>query len=117
MTLLVDKAFPRAMTLIEIQFGFRVASIYLLYKNISIDTNNISFDVADCPESIVISTSIEDSWTSFPGVTLLTPRDVNQPSPSDLDILILEDIRPFHKDGAAKIVGNNWGDFKRLCST
>ena len=73
---LANKAFPRAMTLINTQSAFRVTDIYLFPENTFSDEDYFPSDEADCFVSISVFNATEYSTTSFTGVTLLTPRSI-----------------------------------------
>ncbi|KAG1676006.1 hypothetical protein GQR58_014449 [Nymphon striatum] len=124
---LVGKAFPRAMTPVNIQSGFRVSGIYPLDRNIFTDDEFLPADVTDRPlpngEGAAAvdgaASDVADADQPIPGPSTSTDAEVVQQTPnharrsepvrvgvsSGSVLLTPEDIRPFEKAAPRKKKG------------
>ncbi|KAG1702374.1 hypothetical protein GQR58_004503 [Nymphon striatum] len=121
---LVGKAFPQAMTPVNIQSGFRVSGIYPLDRNIFTDDEFLPADVTDRPlpngEGAAAvdgaASDVADADQPIPGPSTSTDAEVVQQTPnharrsepvrvgvsSGSVLLTPEDISPFEKAAPRK---------------
>ena len=122
---LVGKAFPRAMTPVNIQSGFRVSGIYPLDRNIFTDDEFLPADVTDRPlpngegatavDGVESDATHADQQIQAPSsvndteVVQQTPNQAgrSEPVPASAGSILLtpEDIRPFEKAAPRKKKG------------